>query len=177
MTLHIGEAAPWFVAETSSNPTFAVHSVAGRFVLLGFIPDAAEREKALGLFAARRAKFDDVNLCAFMIVRDPESIEQARDALPGLRFMRDRSGDITLAPAPYWIFVPGRNPHGGNATTHGSANEYDQHVPLIFLGAPFAPGRVSDAATPADLAPTLAATVGLPYDGIEGRALAAAVRK
>ncbi len=92
-------------------------------------------------------------------------------------FVPDRSGDITLAPAPYWIFVPGRNPNGGNATTHGSSNEYDQHVPLIFLGAPFAPGRVRDAATPADLAPTLAATVGLPYDGVEGRALAAAVRK
>ena len=90
-------------------------------------------------------------------------------------FVPGRSGDITLAPAPYWIFVPGRNPNGGNATTHGSANEYDQHVPLVFLGAPFPAGRVRDAATPADLAPTLAATVGLSYDGVEGRALAAAV--
>ncbi len=35
-------------------------------------------------------------------------------------------------------------------TTHGSSNDYDQHVPLVFLGAPFAPGRVHDAATPAD---------------------------
>ena len=92
-------------------------------------------------------------------------------------FVPGRSGDITLAPAPYWIFVPGRNPTGGNATTHGSSNEYDQHVPLIFLGAPFPAGRVRDAATPADVAPTLAATVGLSYDGVEGRALAAAMRK
>jgi arylsulfatase A-like enzyme len=92
-------------------------------------------------------------------------------------FVLDRSGDITLAPAPYWIFVPGRNPNGGNATTHGSANDYDQHVPLIFLGAPFPPGRVRDTATPADVAPTLAAAVGLPYGGVEGRPLAAAVRK
>jgi len=95
MALTVGEPAPWFRGETQSNPTYAVHSVGGRFVLLGFIPDAAEREKALGLFAARRAKFDDVNLCAFLIVRDPESIGQTRDVLPGLRIMRDRSGDIT----------------------------------------------------------------------------------
>ncbi|MGE0363854.1 MAG: alkaline phosphatase family protein [Vicinamibacterales bacterium] len=92
-------------------------------------------------------------------------------------FVPGRSGDITLAPAPYWILVPGRNPAGGNATTHGSSNEYDQHVPLVFLGGPFPPGRVRDAATPADAAPTLAATVGLTLDGIEGRPLAAATRR
>jgi arylsulfatase A-like enzyme len=92
-------------------------------------------------------------------------------------FVPGRSGDFTLAPAPYWIFVPGRNPNGGNATTHGSANPYDQHVPLIFYGAPFAHGRIADAATPADAAPTLGATVGLGFDGVEGRPLAGAVRK
>lgn len=86
-------------------------------------------------------------------------------------FVPDRSGDITLAPAPYWIFVPGRNPDGGNATTHGSSNDYDQHVPLVFLGAPFAPGRVRDAVSPADAAPTLAATVNLTFTGVEGHAL------
>ena len=92
-------------------------------------------------------------------------------------FVAGRSGDITLAPAPYWIFVPGRNPNGGNATTHGSSNDYDQHVPLVFLGAPFAPGRVREPATPADAAPTLAATVGLPFIAVEGRALAPGARR
>ena len=92
-------------------------------------------------------------------------------------FVPGRSGDFTLVPAPYWIFVPGRNPNGGSATTHGSANEYDQHVPLVFYGAPFTRGRIADAATPADAAPTLGATVGLTFDGVEGRALTAAVRK
>jgi hypothetical protein len=86
-------------------------------------------------------------------------------------FFADRSGDITLAPAPYWIFVPGRNPNGGSATTHGSSNDYDQHVPLVFLGAPFPPGRVRNAATPADAVPTLGATVGVAFTGVEGRAL------
>ncbi|MGD9905489.1 MAG: alkaline phosphatase family protein [Vicinamibacterales bacterium] len=92
-------------------------------------------------------------------------------------FVPGRSGDIAMAPAPYWILVPGRNPAGGDATTHGSSNEYDQHVPLIFLGAPFAPGLVHDPATPADAAPTLAATVGLTLQGVEGRPLPAATRR
>ena len=92
-------------------------------------------------------------------------------------FVPGRSGDFTLVPAPYWIFVPGRNPNGGSATTHGSANAYDQHVPLVFYGAPFTRGRNADAATPADASPTLGATVGLAFDGVEGRPLPAATRR
>ncbi len=88
----------------------------------------------------------------------------------------DRSGDITIVPAPNWIFVLGNDPEGGDATTHGSLHDYDQHVPLVFLGAPFTPGRYQHAASPADVAPTLAATVGLTMTGIEGRPLTAAAR-
>ena len=50
-------------------------------------------------------------------------------------------------------------------------------MPLVFYGAAFTRGRIADAATPADAAPTLGATVGLTFDGVEGRALTAAVRK
>ena len=93
-------------------------------------------------------------------------------------FVPDRSGDITLAPAPYWIFVPGRNPNGGNATTHGSSNEYDQHVPLVFLGAPFAPWTRPRRRHPRRRSRRRwPPPSGSTYDGVEGRALAAAVRK
>lgn len=80
-----------------------------------------------------------------------------------------RSGDITIVPARNWIFVPGNDATGGDATTHGSLHAYDQHVPLVFLGPAFVPGRYDAPVTPADLAPTLAATVGLQAAGIEGR--------
>ena len=46
-------------------------------------------------------------------------------------------------------------------TTHGSANPDDQRVPLLFLGQGVKPGRYERPATPADLAPTLAAIVGV----------------
>ncbi len=87
-----------------------------------------------------------------------------------------RSGDITIVPAPNWILVPGNDPAGGDATTHGSPHGYDQHVPLVFLGAAFAPGRYQVTASPADAAPTLAAAVGLPFAGVEGRPLTASAR-
>lgn len=81
----------------------------------------------------------------------------------------ERSGDISVVPAPGWIFVPGAKADGGDGTTHGSPNPYDQHVPLIFFGSRFAAGHYDAHVSPADLAPTLAATVGMPMPGVDGR--------
>jgi arylsulfatase A-like enzyme len=92
------------------------------------------------------------------------------DAIRG-SYDRERSGDISIVPAPSWFLVLGSRPDGGDGTTHGSPNAYDQHVPLVFLGRPFPAGRYRDRASPADLAPTLAATIGLPMPGVEGREL------
>ncbi len=89
----------------------------------------------------------------------------------------ERSGDITILPQPGWIFVLGNNPNGGDGTTHGSPHVYDQHVPLVFLGGAFRPGRYDTRATPADAAPTLAATLGLPMRDVEGRPLTDAVAR
>jgi arylsulfatase A-like enzyme len=46
-------------------------------------------------------------------------------------------------------------------THHGSHYEYDIHVPLVFWGAGIKAGRVDSASTPYDLAPTLAAALGI----------------
>lgn len=86
-------------------------------------------------------------------------------------YVPDRSGDLTIVPAPHWVLVLGNSPNGGDGTTHGSPHPYDQHVPLVFLGRPFPAGRYSARATPADVAPTLAATVGLAMRDVEGRPL------
>jgi predicted AlkP superfamily pyrophosphatase or phosphodiesterase len=45
--------------------------------------------------------------------------------------------------------------------THGSPYSYDTHVPLIIMGAGVTPGSYMQAATPADIAPTLAAVLGV----------------
>ncbi|HQT95306.1 MAG TPA: hypothetical protein PK435_11775, partial [Thermoanaerobaculaceae bacterium] len=78
-----------------------------------------------------------------------------------------RSGDATLIPKPgvlmHWD--PGRG------TGHGSPYEPDTHVPLIFLGGPFAPGRIEADTTPYDLAPTLAAVLAVTMPAATGRSL------
>ena len=85
-----------------------------------------------------------------------------------LSYVPERSGDLVVALKPGWIF-------GTLPTTHGSGNPYDQRVPVIFWGVGIRAGRYTDPASPADIAPTLAALVGLTMPRAEGRALRAAL--
>jgi len=61
-------------------------------------------------------------------------------------------------------------------TTHGSASSDDQRVPILLMGPGIKPGRYEDAATPADIAPTLAALCDVTLPRAEGHALRAALR-
>jgi len=82
-------------------------------------------------------------------------------------FDPERSGDAFLIPRPgvlmHWD--PARGSH------HGSHHEYDIHVPLVFWGPWFKAGRRERDVTPYDLAPTLAALVGLRLPDATGRSL------
>jgi hypothetical protein len=48
-------------------------------------------------------------------------------------------------------------------TGHGTAFDYDRHVPIVFMGAGVKPGRYSQACGPEDIAPTLALMLGLDF--------------
>ena len=93
-----------------------------------------------------------------------------RDDDPVVEFLRndldlERSGDAFLVPRRNVImhWDPARG------TTHGSHHDYDTHVPLIFWGGPFRPGVSEEAATPYDLAPTLAEALGVALPDATGR--------
>ena len=61
--------------------------------------------------------------------------------------------------------------------THGSPHDYDSHVPLIFYGAPFRPGRYPGFVRTVDIAPTLAAVLHVkPTEPLDGRVLGQAIR-
>ena len=92
-------------------------------------------------------------------------------------FLKSRSGDLLIVPKPYWIWdysapgKPGRN--GG--TSHGTPNYYDQRVPVILMGPGIRRGKYYETATPADIAPTLAALCGITLATHDGRTLAEAL--
>jgi len=72
-------------------------------------------------------------------------------------FYRQRAGDVWLVAKPYHFFFEGAQ----LAATHGSPYHYDTHVPVIIYGAGVRPGRYNRECTPSDIAPTLAAMLGV----------------
>ena len=66
----------------------------------------------------------------------------------------ERSGDVILVTKPFLIASG-----SSTGTTHGSPWSYDTHVPVLFYGAPFRPGRHPGHFGITDIAPTLAAAL------------------
>ncbi len=73
-------------------------------------------------------------------------------------FNGERSGDVVLTLKPFML-PGGGKPSAG--TSHGAPYSYDTHVPVLFYGAAFNPGRYADEFNITDLAPTLAAALGI----------------
>lgn len=89
----------------------------------------------------------------------------ARRVLHG--FYPRRSGDVVVVYEAFKYLDS-----GFITATHGSPYSYDTHVPLILMGAGITPGQYRQAATPADIAPTLASILGVqPPSNTVGRVL------
>jgi hypothetical protein len=140
----------------------------------------------LYLSAAARQRVQDAPDALRTVVTALERVPGVARALPstGLERQRDsadmlvraaalshvpgRSGEIVVVPQPFFVIG------GSDATTHGTHQAYDQHVPLIFFGAGVRAGHYQTPTTPADLAPTLASRIHLPMPGTDGTARLAA---
>lgn len=85
--------------------------------------------------------------------RDPETLTM-RERLR-LSWTQGLGGDLLSAFTPHTLFIPLSFP-----ATHGSPHDYDRHVPLVFWGAAKA-RKVAAPVGTVDLAPTLAAAIGL----------------
>jgi predicted AlkP superfamily pyrophosphatase or phosphodiesterase len=76
---------------------------------------------------------------------------------------------VSLEPFAYWS--------GTTNATHGSPNDEDAHVPLLFWGTPFRAGHFDEFARVVDIAPTLARVLGItPLEPLDGHVLSRAVR-
>ena len=93
--LSIGEFAPRFAAASVTNPKFYFSTMAGRYVLLGFLPrDPAARAAMTAAFEPLRARFDDFNFIAFFVASDAPTIATAQDRVPGQRWFFDPDAEV-----------------------------------------------------------------------------------
>lgn len=85
-----------------------------------------------------------------------------------LSYYPSRSGDLLILQKPYWLT-------GTGGTSHGTPYFYDQRVPVLLFGAGVKPGKYWQPASPADIAPTLAALCGITLGRADGHALGEAL--
>lgn len=87
-------------------------------------------------------------------------------------FERRRGGDIFLILDPFAVPADGESD-----TTHGAIWNYDAQVPVLLWGSAFRPGVYALPCETIDLAPTLAAALGLNQpSGAQGHPLTVALR-
>ena len=73
-------------------------------------------------------------------------------------FFQPRSPHLSVLVKKYTYLEP----YVGG-TGHGTAYDYDRHVPIIFMGPDIEPGAYPDPCGPEDIAPTLAKLLGFDY--------------
>ncbi len=107
--------------------------------------------------------------------------ELSRNAVSGdlaeaclFSFHPERSGDVVVVLRPYYIFG---DPRYTSGASHGSPYSYDSHVPLLLSGPGISPGTYYDRTSPADIAPTIAALLGVEMPPLtQGRILKEALQ-
>lgn len=72
-----------------------------------------------------------------------------------------RSGDIYIIQEPYWFLFD----EGPIPAMHGSPWRYDTHVPIIFVGPGIDAQTIHRLVHPVDVAPTIAAALGMTPPG------------
>lgn len=91
-------------------------------------------------------------------------MQMAQGQLPGTPFGALIGHSYTPNGGWYVMVIPQAFQMPGSAsggTTHFTPYAYDQHVPLVFYGAPFAAGTYRGLVEPVDIAPTFASLLGV----------------
>ena len=110
-----GEPAPAFTLPTRSSAPFHLNTLAGRHVLLAFLPaEAASRARALEAFSAIHAHFDDRDLVAVFVAAEGLGADAPADHLPGQCWALDADRGVARlygavgadgTEAPFWLLL------------------------------------------------------------------------
>lgn len=97
--LEVGDPAPWFRQNSTSNATYAFDTAAGRYIVLCFFLTSADGlgRTMLRIIEECRSLFDDDKIAFFGISLDPSDLNEGRirESMPGIRFFWDFDGTIS----------------------------------------------------------------------------------
>lgn len=85
----------------------------------------------------------------------PPSRDDEQRWLAWRAYCPGRAGELYMQLAPYWYKT------GKDVAGHTVGFRHDRHVPILLMGPGVRPGRYFVPADPADIAPTLAALIGI----------------
>ena len=159
LTKLLGEGA-YYAGFAESN----IYLTPGTFNVLRARPGAIDEVKAALLAVPGIAYVYGQDELASTAATDDDMLRASR-----LSYYPGRSGEFVVIPKPYWIM-------GGAGANHGSPYGYDRDVPLLFYGDGIKAGRYLESASPADIAPTLAALVGIKLAHTDGHVLVDALK-
>jgi arylsulfatase A-like enzyme len=177
-------------------PVLAAHL--RRLMALGAPQDAIDFESGMVLFdraALKAAQVNEDSLARAMaadlrrvpgILRVDLPRELEGKAKKGDKFARrwlhsmadDVPVGLLLTPEPYyyWTSLTDWDGNSANPATHGTPHDYDTNVPVVFYGPPFRAAKIGEFARVVDMAPTLAAVLGVtPTETLDGRVLREAI--
>jgi predicted AlkP superfamily pyrophosphatase or phosphodiesterase len=135
--------------------------------------DWALRDTIANMFAVEARKLTGVERVDF--VRDLAKRDTTNDPITR-RWLHALPPDV---PVPVVVTLKDTHIFGSTrSATHGSPRDRDAHVPIVFMGAPFKPGRYNEFVRTVDIAPTLAHVIGvLPSEPLDGRLLRSALKE
>jgi predicted AlkP superfamily pyrophosphatase or phosphodiesterase len=87
-----------------------------------------------------------------------------------LSYYAGRSGDFVYSPRENFL-------SRAAGTTHGTPYDYDVRVPVVLFGPRIRSGSFDQAASPVDIAPTLASLTGVTLKQTNGRVLSEAIAR
>jgi len=126
------------------------------WLVLNLPQDPEARDKALRAASAAAAALPYVAMA--MPVEDLLKLDPSSDATIRalqLSYHPERAGQVAFVFKPYYYFG------GTTGSTHGSPYRYDQHVPMLAVGAGIHQGVSFRQVSPPMIAPTVAALLGV----------------
>jgi predicted AlkP superfamily pyrophosphatase or phosphodiesterase len=154
-------AGNWVAGSAGTNPYLNTELIEAKKL------DEAEVERTAAAAARRQPHVFRVYTKEELLRN--EAPDDAVTAAVRNGFYQTRSGDVIVIPEEFYMYGASGATVG---TTHGTPFNYDTHVPVIFMGAGIKAGHYYEKIAVNDIAPTLAAIVGVEQpSGSVGRVL------